>query len=252
MKKGFLLFAYNNESVDYVKMAIWTRNRLKRYYDLPVCLVTDSESIGQNLDFFDYVILSDCVTEQKKLYNKTPLTFRNINRSQSYQITPFEETIILDTDIFICSNKLNALWHSNLDVAVCKNCIDVFGRNWAETQYINTTGIEFYWASICYFKKNYESKVFFDYCRQIADNYDYYQKQYNLKDSILRNDHVWSIASHWYKPDLIPSQLWYSIDRDSIVELGDNYVILENEHKIKIYDRDVHIMNKLDLLKYIK
>lgn len=252
MKKGFLLFAYNNESIDYIKLATWVSARLKKYYNLPVCLVTDNNKLSQNTDTFDYIIFSNCTTDQKKLYGDKSLTFRNINRSQSWDVTPFEETIVLDTDIFICSNSLNTLWNSNLDVAVCKNCIDVFGRNWAETQYINTTGIEFYWASICYFKKNAESKIFFDYCKQIAENYDTYQKEFNLKDPALRNDHVWSIASHWYKPGIIPSKLWYSIDKDSVRELGDNYVIIENESKIKIFNRDVHIMNKFDLIDQLK
>ena len=42
MTKGVLLFANNNEQVDYVKQAIFCAKRVKKYTNLDVTLVTDS------------------------------------------------------------------------------------------------------------------------------------------------------------------------------------------------------------------
>ena len=42
MTKGVLLFANNNEHIDYVKQAIFCAKRIKKFTNLSVALVTDS------------------------------------------------------------------------------------------------------------------------------------------------------------------------------------------------------------------
>jgi hypothetical protein len=59
MSKGVLLFAQNNEQIDYIKQAVYLAKRIKRFLDLPVSLVTDSKEYLENtfgLDDFDKII----------------------------------------------------------------------------------------------------------------------------------------------------------------------------------------------------
>ena len=48
MSKGVLLFAQNNEQIDYIKQAVYLAKRIKRFLDLPVSLVTDSKEYLEN------------------------------------------------------------------------------------------------------------------------------------------------------------------------------------------------------------
>ena len=61
MSKGVLLFAFNNESINYIKQAIFCANRIKKYLDLPVSLVTDI-NVTEVKDHFDSVIKVDLET----------------------------------------------------------------------------------------------------------------------------------------------------------------------------------------------
>ena len=59
MTKGALLIARNNETIDYVKQAIFLANRIKKYLNLPTSIITDSPDYLTELDtenVFDNVI----------------------------------------------------------------------------------------------------------------------------------------------------------------------------------------------------
>ena len=43
MTQGILIFAFNSDGVDYVKMAILSAKRAKKFLNKPVSLVTDSK-----------------------------------------------------------------------------------------------------------------------------------------------------------------------------------------------------------------
>jgi hypothetical protein len=42
--KGVLLFAFNNDEIDYVKMASITARKVNDYLNLPCTLITDAET----------------------------------------------------------------------------------------------------------------------------------------------------------------------------------------------------------------
>ena len=71
MSKGVVLIANNNGTVDYVKQAIYCAGRIKKYLNLPVTLITDSEDYVSKIahDVFDKVISTDYRNvENKKFY----------------------------------------------------------------------------------------------------------------------------------------------------------------------------------------
>ena len=43
MTQGILIFAFNSDGVDYIKMAILSAKRAKKFLNKPVSLVTDSK-----------------------------------------------------------------------------------------------------------------------------------------------------------------------------------------------------------------
>ena len=78
--KGFLLFAHNNEEIDYALLAAWCAKRIHQYLDKPVSIVADQTTInklGHNKKYFDKIILSEISYNQKRLYLDRLLNFNN-------------------------------------------------------------------------------------------------------------------------------------------------------------------------------
>jgi hypothetical protein len=267
MTQGFLMFAYNNEEVDYGLMAVWTARRIQKYLNKPVSLVTDhitkqklDDSVPSWQTNFDQVILKESSATQTKRYINRQLTFHNLNRIDAWDITPYDETIVIDTDIVIQSSQLNKLWGHQSDLVVCDFSTDLYGVKDAEFTWVNEKSIKFFWATVFYFKKTTDSKLFFEHCRYIKQNYNWFKHIYDLYDGPVRNDFIWSVAIHslggqannkWV--NTIPWNILHSNYEDRLLELNDNSVkFLTKKGLCKIKELDVHVMNKFDLVDRIK
>lgn len=55
MTTGALIFAFNNEHTDYLEMAAWSAQNIRRHLGIPVAVVTDVKDTGRNRAF-DQVI----------------------------------------------------------------------------------------------------------------------------------------------------------------------------------------------------
>jgi hypothetical protein len=262
MTQGILLFAHNNERINYLLLAYWQAVRIHKFLNKPCSVVTDQQSVQSLLDLnldperiFDKIILNNSDTLQKKNYCGARLTFKNIDRYQSYDLTPYDETIVFDTDIVIQSDRLNLLFASEQDLLVCKNSTDLFQRKFTAFEKLSTYGIDFYWATIFYFRKSDTTRIFFETCQKIKSMYNWYAHVYDVNAGYIRNDHVWSIALHElnYPCGIIPFNLYYILDTDIVVSLKDTEVVVSNKKYIaRISNRDLHAMNKFDLLELIK
>jgi hypothetical protein len=254
MTQGILLFAHDNEQIQYSLLAAWQARRIHKWLNKPVSIVTDLASAEtlkqQNLDtLFDHVIISDAETAQQKIYTGELLTFKNVNRTHAYELTPYDETLVIDTDIAIQSDRLNLVWNNVEDYLVCGKCSDVFNRKWTALEYVHQMGIKFYWATLFYFKKTPQARQFIERCRHIQENYQEYIARHGIRDEYLRNDHVWSIAINQLGGVEIPTTLWFSIQDDPIVQMTEDTVIFE---QAKIQGQDVHIMHKFSLMEHVK
>ncbi len=269
MSQGFLLFAYDNEQVDYGLMAAWCAKRIGQYLDKPVSLVTDAgttEKLSTLLpnwrSYFDQVILKESLTQQQKRYMDAgrDLTFHNVNRIHSYDLTPYDETIVIDTDIAIQSGQLNKLWGIDSDLVVCDKSDDLKRRPSPEFEYVHKQSIKFFWATIFYFRKTETSRIFFEECKKIRDNYAWYRQMYYFASGPVRNDYIWSAALHslgdsaastW--ADTIPWPLVHSTPKDQVIDMNESSVrLLAEDNVVKVSGKDLHIMHKVSLMNFIK
>ena len=56
MTTGALIFAFNNEQTDYVAMAGWSADRIRRHLKIPTAIVTDADPRDQRLAAADRII----------------------------------------------------------------------------------------------------------------------------------------------------------------------------------------------------
>ena len=98
MTKGVLVFAFNNEQIDYIKQAKDLAARVEKHLGLPTSIVTDAEIESK---IFDKVIKFDGSTylRQKTYHNgrhSTKLSFKNCARILAV-MRPHEDIEIADT-----------------------------------------------------------------------------------------------------------------------------------------------------------
>ncbi len=274
MNRGVILFAFQS-TVDYVSLAIFSAERIKKHLKLPVSLVTDSKSYLENLgktEIFDEIIEIEDSTIQKKVFNNGTAEFQNIiwknsNRSLAYDLTPYEHTIVLDVDYIINSDFLLKCLDINKDFLIFKDSCDLsFWRNSKEFTYVSEFSIPFYWATVLIFKKSEKNKTFFQLVKEIKNNWNYYRSLYQIPDSKFRNDFAFSIAIHITSGfvsnnfnNIIPSKIYYTLDKDYLYNITDNSCsfLIEKQHSggqyipTKVNNVDVHVMNKFSLIESI-
>ena len=258
MDKGVLLFAYNND-IDYVKQAIYCASHIKQHLNLPIALVTDIEVNSPNIDI---VLKHKQSTEQSKKYFDGPyrnksMVWNNLSRSDCYDLTPFDKTIVMDTDVIIGNNDLLKCFDLQ-DLQISKNHKDLLYER-EPIDSVSDTSIDMYWATVFYFKKTPATKIFFNLVKHIKENWNFYRFNYDIVEKNFRNDFAFSIAIHImsnFSTSIIselPTTIFYTLDRDVLLQNNNNTlkILLENNVLCKIEKSNVHVMNKYSLDRVI-
>ena len=260
MQRGILIFAKNNEKIDYIKQAKVCSMLAKTFLkNIPVCLITDSDV---NDPVFDIVKQIDCFKKQKRRYHSSSipeeLSYFNIGRTSAYELSPFIETILLDADYFIQNNTLDLVWGSIPPILMNTDYRSIYGPTYKGSEpYIGKWGPYMYWATAMYFRKDPQVKVLFDVAKHVEEYYDFYRSSYNLPGKMLRNDYVFSIAIELTGGNVFPlpvNKILNAYETDEIlnVKKGSITFLCDRKHAnclypVKVNNLNVHIMNKLDL-----
>ena len=263
MKQGVLLFAHNNEQINYGLMAYWQANRIRKHLGSGCSLVTDKATadsmdlIRANWrDSFDQIIVQESLATQTKRYGpaSNQLTFHNLDRSNAWELTPYEETIVMDTDIIIQTSVLSKLWNSNDDLIICDTSSDLYGETPDEFKWVSKCSIKFYWATVFFFRKTQETELFFKECNRIKQHYSWLSFVYELPPGPVRNDFLWSMVAHIFGHSIptIPFNLLHSNFEDRVIDMSDKGVKFLTPKGLCKVEQDVHVFNKFDLMEQIK
>ena len=73
---------------------------------------------------------------------------KNDLRTQAYELTPYDETIMLDSDYIIANDVLKHCFTQDHNFLIYKDAKDLTGfRDTTEFERISETSINFYWAN---------------------------------------------------------------------------------------------------------
>tara|TARA_B110000503_G_scaffold143541_1_gene245682 strand:- start:2839 stop:3690 length:852 start_codon:yes stop_codon:yes gene_type:complete len=276
MNKGAFLIARNNGYIDYVKQAVFLAKRIKNYLGIPVTIATDSVEYLETtfgVDDFDNVISLEYTRDSNLRYffdgtlSKKSASFKNNNRASVYDLTPYDETLLMDTDYIVSNDLLKSCFSSNSDFMIYKRSSDIAKvRDESEFDKITDTSIDFYWATVVYFKKTETNNMFFNLVKHIEEDWDHYRRVYQIKSGLFRNDFAFSIAIHiinGFQPgdfaQHLPGEMLYTTDRDILWRLSDNEMMFLVEKKnylgeytaLKTLGQTIHVMNKASLNRII-
>lgn len=265
MTRGILVVAHDTPLVSYSTLAAIAASLAHQNLNLPVSLITDQESLdnlktNSYIDLFDTIIL----TEKPKNGNvrvidgKVTDTFLNWNRADIHDLTPYDHTLLIDSDLLIFTDRFNQYWEIDQSVILCETMHDpANSRLEFPDIYISNTGPKLRWATAIMFKKNKETETFFNLVKHIKENYLYYSDTYNFVPFQYRNDIAFTLAEHiMYASSLdrlyLPP-LSFTLNDETVLGINNGSIKLilkNNDTLLTIQDSDVHVMNKSAILKF--
>ena len=233
--RGILAFAYNVDTIDYVSIAKQTLQLAGKKLDLPYTLITDKEFHNQSQN------------SRYDIDSGKFITWRNTGRHCAYDLTPYDETLVIDVDYVVLNSNLNKIFDCEWDYLLQRNTFAL------TTQYpllMGETSLPFVWATVFAFRKTAKSRMYFDLVGRIQRNYNYYRSLYNIQERIFRNDFAFAIADvilNGYSiiTNSIPENM-LTVDQviDSIQTLDDNLVIKDSNRAYVVPRNNLHVMSK--------
>ena len=276
MTIGAILFAQNNTTVDYIKLAVYAATRIVKHLNIPVSIITDNKQwlLEHYADHpFDQIIeITTDNTPQQKYFNdgslaSQKLEWKNKSRSSVYDLTPYDRTLVLDSDYLISSDVLKQALDNLHDFQIYSKSFDLASwRKTDEFNRINQYSIPFYWATAFIFNKTEIMQCFFDLVAYVKSNWLYFRNLYSIDHPIFRNDFAFSIAINIMNGKTkgefaieLPGIMSYAIDKDILVDIVDDkiHILIEKQNHpgeyilSKTQGIDLHVMNKLSLSRFI-
>jgi hypothetical protein len=179
MTTGAVIFARNNEHIDYVAMARWSAQNIQRHLGIPTHIITDSAPSDNARHFADV----------------GQVTWHNLNRMDAYRLSPWDRTLVLDADYVVATDQLRSVIDCNVDFLAHRWAFDVTGcNNFTGLNWFGDVGMPMWWATVMVFNKSKSAELIFDAMAMIRDNWTHYRNIYKNSIATYRNDHALSIA----------------------------------------------------------
>jgi hypothetical protein len=267
MSRGALLFAFNSPRYNYYAMAEYTAKRINHFLGLPVTIVTDESSIPNNPNYkFDNTI----VVEPDKNNIRDYVVWINKGRYQAYELSPYDETLLLDTDYVVNSDRLLQTFDISNDFC-CHDATSFLMHPKAPQEILSAYSFNTLWATVITFKKTARAKQIFECLEMVQKNYEHYANIHSFIAGVYRNDYALTLAlrianGHLNEQnDIIPWNLLHvgkntSVYAESTNEFNTEYTVMFDNWQrgkirkeyINIKDTDFHVMNKENFLELIK
>lgn len=251
MSRGILLFAFNNGNYNYYEMAVATAKRANYFLNLPVTIVTDSMSLPETQTYtFDHTIL---VSAQTDNVNHNGIWF-NKGRYRAYELTPYDETILLDTDYLINSSTLLKLFDIYNDF-MCHNKTSFLMFPKLGQEVVSSYSFDTLWATVIAFKKTKRVEQIFQCLQMVQENYEHYGHIYKFITRPYRNDYGLTIALRITNghidntQDYIPWPLIHANKEVTVYKDDTKFVVLKDNKYIVVNDTDFHMMDKKNFME---
>lgn len=243
MSAGVLIYCFNSEKVKYHTVTNFSIQQIKLHLKLPVTVVTNKDTQKYIVGADNFVVVEH-QKGNRRVYRDQVVDWFNLERSSAYDYTPYETTILLDSDYFVYTNNLLQYVNTNYDFLLHNLVYDLTDRD--SFNYKNESLIPLVWATVTIFKKNNNVKNIFNLIKHIQKNYFYYYDLYRIDVRNFRNDYAFAIAMHQLSiKDFIPTCMSMLPADTEILHIDNKKVIFKYQNKVnKIFDHDVHVLQK--------
>ena len=176
MTKGIVVLAQNNATDNYVEQAALLAMSLHTYNDVPISLITNDQVPEEYVSLFDKIIPIPFGDSAKVSDWKIE------NRWKIYHASPYDETIVMDTDMLVLQN-IDVWWDflSNYEVFYTSNVLTYKGET-ANTSYYRKTFIDNelpnLFCGLHYFKKSDFAQQFYTWLELVVNNWETFYEQH--------------------------------------------------------------------------
>lgn len=228
--RGVVLFAFDTPTVNYKRIAELASRLITHNLKLPVTVISDVKNVPMNLRMG--FLAGD--------------VWYNSDRYRAYEFSPYEETILLDSDYLTLDDSLLKILETVNDYAVMTNSQT---PRQPMSNNMGALSVNSVWATAVVFKRSEKSQRLFELVGRIQRNYSYYRRLYNLREPNFRNDYAFAIADNIIN-GYTPSQgiPWTMLTIDKPVknlELKNNSIVVREEDAVHVVPKQsIHIMDK--------
>jgi hypothetical protein len=244
MSRGVLIFATDSQEIKYTDLAKWSQKRIEQHLDLPVTIVSNPP-VSRNQRWFDDFDAN--------------VSWSNFDRCQAFDLSPYDQTLVLDADYVVGSDCLLSLFDSGQSFLCHGHAHDVTSQS--DVEHLNSFGkfrMPMAWATVMYFDRRDHARAIFQFMKMVQDNWMHYRNIYQFSNSLYRNDFALSIALtvlNGYRIDWpsIPWSLLSIEPRHTLEKQGDNeftvtYTDQKNRQRyVTLKNCDFHAMGKKSL-----
>lgn len=255
MTTGVLIFAYNNEHIDYLALANWSAKNIRRHLDLPVAIVTDS-NIPKHYRF-EQVIYATTTSQHRRTFSDIgqAVTWYNGNRTDAYVLSPWDRTLVLDADYVVASDQLRTIINSDQDFLAHQTAFDVTGHlEFDGNNYFGRNRMPMSWATVMMFRRSKYAELIFSSMNMIKNNWPHYTGLYGVTRTTYRNDYALSIAlniinGHTQKYPTIPWSLASVSHEHMLTQVAEDqyrveYLTQAGHRRYITLAQDFHAMGK--------
>lgn len=178
MSRGFVVVAQNTETIDYVRQAyaLALSIKLSQTVHTQLTIITNDHVPDEYATAFDQIIPIPWDDNASGSYWKIE------NRWKIYHVTPYDETIVLDTDMLILED-ITAWWDycSNYDIKFCSSIknykldkvVDTFHR-----KAFVANGLSNPYFALHYFKKSDVAYRFYKTLEFVSSNWEWFYTKF--------------------------------------------------------------------------
>jgi hypothetical protein len=249
--KGVVLFAFNSAVVDYVTIADRVSKLIKKNLNLPVTLITDPDA---NPTFeYDHIVRAESKDGNFRFgLDGEVYQWKNFDRYRAYALSPYDETLLIDTDYLVLDDSLLKLFDQSFDYRLMHKMQTPQESNKDE---MGPLSLPMVWATVVLFRKSPKAEMFFDLVGRIQRNYNYYRNLFGIREGNFRNDFAFSISNiimNGYAISAEQSIPWPMTTIEEIIDsmtLRNKFLIVKYSEKAHVISRqNLHIMDKGYLL----
>jgi hypothetical protein len=250
--KGVVLFAFNTGTTDYVTIADRASRLIAHNLKLPITLITDVDSVPA-FNYDQVIRIDNSVGNNFKTDLQGKQTeWRNFGRYLAYELSPYTDTILLDTDYIVLDDSLLTLFKTDFDYKLMHHNATPTGPSY---EMMGETSLPFIWATVVLFRKTERAKLFFNLIGKIQRNYRYYCTLYNVRERNFRNDYAFAIANcivSGYNLNEVQGIPWpmFTIEKKiNRIMLTDTQVQVHHaDSAVVVPYQNIHVMDKEYLL----
>lgn len=205
--QGFITFAENTQEHDYLSFALLQAKLLKEsnptsQYAIIVNDLAFEKINDDHKKYFDHII------RLEEDWNESTSSWKLQNESQVFQLTPFKETIKLESDLII--HKDISHWWSALrlrDIIISTGSVNYFGEtnhsnNYREFFRIND--LPDVYNGLMYFRFSETAYKFFETAKTIRKNWLQVSKIFKkCNEPVPSTDTLYAITARLFGEDLV-------------------------------------------------